>query len=81
MLAFMFVTFMFFMIQGSGTNLPFLGYVQLIGYALLMIVVLTALACIPVLIVCYFIKKIPDIDYSILVATGVTIIGIISELF
>jgi hypothetical protein len=81
MVAFMFITFIFFILRGSGTDLPFVGYLQVIGYALLILVALVALACIPVLIVCYFIKKIPDIDYSIWVATGVTLIGIISELF
>ncbi len=37
---------------------------QVIGLPLIAI----AVACIPVIIVCYFIKKIPDIDYSIYVA-------------
>ncbi len=31
-------------------------------------VVAIAIACIPVLIICYFIQKIPDIDYSIRLA-------------
>lgn len=81
MIAFMFITFMFFILQGAGFSLPFLGWLEAIGYSLLILVVLVALACIPVLIVCYFIKKIPDIDYAIWVATGVTFVGIISELF
>ncbi len=38
--------------------------VQVIGYPIAAI----AIACIPVLIICYFIKKIPDIDYSIRLA-------------
>lgn len=38
--------------------------VQVIGFPLAAI----AIACIPVLIICYFIKKIPDIDYSIRLA-------------
>lgn len=37
---------------------------QIVGYPLIAI----AIACIPVLIICYFIKQIPDIDYSIRLA-------------
>jgi hypothetical protein len=36
--------------------------------------------CVPVIVYCYFVKKIPDIDYSIILAAGITMIGIISEL-
>jgi len=36
-----------------------------------------AIACIPVLIVCYFIKVIPDIDYSIRVAFAYMVIMLI----
>ncbi len=38
--------------------------VQVVGYPLAAI----AIACIPVLILCYFINRIPDIDYSIRLA-------------
>lgn len=38
--------------------------VQVIGLPLATI----AIACIPVIIFCYFIKRIPDIDYAIYVA-------------
>jgi len=38
--------------------------VHIIGIPILVV----ALACIPVLIICYFIKVIPDIDYSIRLA-------------
>jgi hypothetical protein len=48
--------------------------------ALLVTIAFVGVACIPVLIYCYFVKKIPDIDYSIVVAFGATIIGIISEI-
>ena len=33
-----------------------------------------AIACIPVLVFCYFIKKIPDIDYSIRLAFAYIVI-------
>lgn len=81
MIAFMFITFFYYMLQGSGTGLPFIAYVQMFGFTLIILVALIALSCIPVLIGCYFIKKIPDIDYSIWLATAVTLVGIISELF
>lgn len=46
----------------SGSN--YMQLVQVIGLPLVAI----AIACIPVLIFCYFIKVIPDIDYSIRLA-------------
>jgi len=45
------------------------------------VAILVALASIPVLIYCYFVKVIPDIDYSIRVAFVFTLIGIASEFF
>lgn len=82
MLVFMFLTFVYFMYLGTGgESLEPMGYVRMILFPLLLTFVLVALACIPVVIVCYFIKRIPDIDYSIWVATAFTVIGIISEQF
>lgn len=81
MIAFVFLTFLFFILQGAGFDLPIMGWIESIGFSLLILVALVALSCIPVLIACYFIKKIPDIDYSIWVATGITVVCIISELF
>jgi len=46
---------------------------QIIGVPLAAI----AIACIPVLIVCYFVKVIPDIDYSIRVAFAYMVIMLI----
>lgn len=80
MLAFIFATFMFFMIRGGGGSLSTLGYVQAFGFSLLTLIALVAIMSIPVLIYCYFVKMIPDIDYSIRAAFAVAIIGIISEL-
>lgn len=79
MIVFMIATMMFFMIQGAGNALPIVGYLQVFGFGLLTTVVLIALASIPVLIYCYAVKVIPDIDYSVRAAFAVTIIGIISE--
>ncbi len=81
MLTFMFATFMYFMIQGAGGDIANASfYLQATGFSLLTLVALVALSCIPVLIYCYIVKMIPDIDYSIRVAFVVTLIGIISEL-
>lgn len=81
MIAFMLATFMYFMVQGAGGGeLPFAAYLQMFGFSLLMLVALVAIMCIPVLIVCYFIKRIPDIDYSVWVATAFTVVGIVTEL-
>lgn len=79
MLAFIFATFMYFMIQGGGGTLSGAGYAQAVGFSILTLIALVALSCIPVLIYCYIVKMIPDIDYSIRVAFAITLIGIISE--
>lgn len=80
MLAVMLATMVFFIVQGAGNILSFGGYLQAIGFGLLTVFVLVALACIPVLAYCYFVKKIPDIDYSIRAAFAVTVVGILSEI-
>lgn len=80
MLVFIFATMAFFIIQGGGKSLTFIGYLQAGGFALLSTVALVGLSCIPVIFYCYFAKKIPDIDYSINVAFVVTVIGIITEI-
>lgn len=80
MLAFIFATFIFFILKGAGSGLPTAGYFQAAGFGLITLIALVAIMCIPVLIYCYFVKMIPDIDYSIRAAFAVTIIGIISEL-
>jgi len=81
MIAFILATMAYFMLSGAGFEaLSLGGYFQVVGFSLLATVVLIALMCIPVVIICYFIKLIPDIDYSIRAAFVFTIIGIISEL-
>lgn len=52
-----------YLISPNVTN-NYMQIVQVIGLPLVSI----AIACIPVLIFCYFIKLIPDIDYSIRLA-------------
>lgn len=81
MLAFMFATFMYFIIQGAGGDISGGAfYMQAVGISLLTLIAMVAVSCIPVLIYCYFVKMIPDIDYSIRFAFALTIIGIISEI-
>lgn len=80
MLAFMFATFMFFILEGAGGGMPTAGYFQAVGFSLAVLIAMVAIMCIPVVIYCYFVKVIPDIDYSIRVAFAITIIGIISEI-
>ena len=73
MLAFMFSTFMFFILQGASGGMPTAGYFQAFGFSLVVLIALVAIMCIPVLIYCYIVKMIPDIDYSIRVAFAFTI--------
>ena len=81
MIAFMFATFMYFFIPGASGDIANASfYVQAVGFSLLTLVAMVAISCIPVLIYCYFVKMIPDIDYSIRVAFAITIFGIITEL-
>ena len=80
MIVFMFATFMYYIVQGAGGDIANASfYLQAVGYSLMTLIALVAISCIPVLIYCYFVKLIPDIDYSIRVAFAFTIIGIISE--
>jgi hypothetical protein len=81
MLAFILATYMYFILAGAGTGLSFMAYLQMFFYALITLVAIVALSCIPVIIYCYIVKKIPDIDYSVILAFAATIIGILSELF
>lgn len=80
MLVFIFATLCYYTHLGAGVGVDVLGYFKIFGYALLVLVAIIALACIPVLLYCYVIKKIPDIDYSINLAFAATIIGILSEI-
>lgn len=79
MLAFMVAVMMFFLLS-QVDNAGFGGYIQALLYGVLATLALVAVMSIPVLIYCYFVKVIPDIDYSIRAAFVFTIIGIISEL-
>jgi len=79
MLLFMFSTMVYFILQGSGTDLVFAGYLQVFGFALLGTIVMIAISCIPVLIYCYIIKIIPDNDYSIRLAFALVLVGILYE--
>lgn len=79
MIVFMLATMAYFIIQGAGGAISGVGYLQVAGFAILSVLALVAIACIPVMIYCYFVNKIPDIDYSIVAATAFTVVGIVSE--
>ncbi len=81
LILFMLITMSYFIISGATKGLEIGAYLQIALYAILSTIALIALCCIPVIVYCYFIKKIPDIDYSINLAAAVTVVGIISELF
>jgi hypothetical protein len=76
-----FLTMIFFIMSGAGSGLSGGQYALIAFYALLVTIALIALCCIPVIIYCYIVKQIPDIDYSIVLAAAVTLIGVISEMF
>jgi hypothetical protein len=76
-----FATMAFFVMSGAGSGLSTGAYMWVLLYALLATIVLIAISCIPVIIYCYMVKKIPDIDYSVWLAAVITLVGIISELF
>lgn len=80
MIVFILATLMYFVVQGADFPLDTGGYIQAFGIALLAAIAIIAVSCIPVVIVCYFIKRIPDIDYSVWFATAFTVVGIITEL-
>lgn len=80
LLFFMWVTFVYFLLPEQLDMLTFAPTLKALGLGLLVLIILVGLMCIPVLIICYFIKKIPDIDYSVWGAFAFTIVGIITEL-
>ena len=80
MIVFIFAAMMYLILQGAGGGLPMKGYLQAVGFSLLVLIALVAIMSIPVLIYCYVVKMIPDIDYSVRAAFAITIVGIISEL-
>ncbi|MBK8701898.1 MAG: hypothetical protein IPN29_20950 [Saprospiraceae bacterium] len=81
MIGFMCLTMMYFLVVGAGSAITFSGYLMSLGLAIIVVIVLLALSSIPVFIYCYFVKKIPDLDYSVRLAFVLTLIGIGSEIF
>ncbi|HMP30191.1 MAG TPA: hypothetical protein PKD85_11355 [Saprospiraceae bacterium] len=80
MITFILATMIYYIIHGAGKGLGLGGYIQVFLIGVFSTIALIGLACIPVIIACYFIKKIPDIDYAVWLAFGMTIVGIITEL-
>jgi hypothetical protein len=79
LLGLMFLIFVYSIMGGWARDLSIMGYLQVILFGLLVTIAFVALASIPVLIYCYIVKKIPDIDYSINVAFGMTLLAFIFE--
>ncbi|HKK87199.1 MAG TPA: hypothetical protein VJ917_00025 [Saprospiraceae bacterium] len=71
--------FMYVMVLQGTTDVPFTAYLQAFGLALLVLIALVGVMSIPVLIICYVIKRIPDIDYSVWGAFAFTILALIVE--
>lgn len=75
----MLAIFMYVMVLQGTTDVPFAAYLQAFGVALLVLLGLLGLMSIPVLIICYTIKRIPDIDYSVWAAFAFTILALLFE--
>jgi len=60
-----------------ATTMESTGNLLNLAYGILATFFLMTIACIPVIIYCWFAKVIPDIDYSVIVAAIATIIAMI----
>lgn len=82
MIVAMILAFAFVLLRANfGEAANEIGLFTYIGFALLLTFVLIALNCIPVVIVCWLIKRIPDIDYAVWVSTIMVIISVFAILF
>lgn len=72
--AFMFIPLQVGEADGIGEILKNIGLGAVITF------LLSAIACIPVIIYCWFVKVIPDIDYSVIVAAIISIIAMVGLL-
>lgn len=71
--------FMYVMVLQGTSDVTYTAYFQALGVALLVLLALLGIMSIPVLIVCYAINRIPDIDYSVWAAFAFTILALIIE--
>ena len=75
---FMILAFAFMFIP--ATTMESTGNILNLAYGIVATFFLIAIACIPVIIYCWFAKVIPDIDYSVIVAAILTTIAMIGLL-
>lgn len=68
------VAFMFIPMQ-VGMPEGLVGILTNVGLGALITFLLISVSCIPVIIYCWFVKEIPDIDYSVIVAAILSIIS------
>lgn len=59
----------------SSGNISTLSYLL---YAFILTNIIIAVCCIPILILCYFINRIPDIDYAVWLGTILVILSVLS---
>lgn len=82
MIALMIIAFAFVIMPATfGIASGDIGMLYYLGFGLLLTFCLITMACIPVVLVCYFIKLIPDIDYAVWVASILTIGAVFGLIF
>lgn len=82
MIVLIIIAFAFFILPSTfGIASGEVGMLTYVGFGLLLTFCLIAMSCIPVVLVCYFIKMIPDIDYAVWVATILTLGAVLGIIF
>jgi len=82
MIALMIIAFAFVILPSSfGIASGEIGMLYYLGFGILLTFCLITMACIPVVIVCWFIKMIPDIDYAVWVASILTLGAVLGLIF
>ncbi len=79
MIAGIFVAFLMVLLPASfGAMKSDLSTIKMILYSLVLTFGLICISCIPIVLICLLIKRIPDIDYAIWFSTIVMILSLIS---
>jgi hypothetical protein len=60
-----------------GVAMDEVSTIRIILMSLVLTLLLICISCIPVILICYFIKRIPDIDYAVWVSTIIMILTIL----
>ena len=73
LIALIFILFVFVILPAQfGTAADTVGWGYYIGFSLLLTFCMIAVSCLPIVIICLFINRIPDIDYAVWFATAAT---------